>query len=109
MHKRLTARKSLTLQQLWWESREAPPEGYWYSQYCELYREWKARRSPVMLQEHKDSEKLDVDHAGQTVPVRDAETGAERSAQGFVAVLDCPWLPARTLLPPSLDLFNQRR
>ena len=87
MHKQLSARKSLTLQQLWREYREAHPEGYGYSQYCELYREWKARRSPVMLQEHKAGEKLFVDYAGQTVPVRDGETGAESAAQVFVTVL----------------------
>ena len=87
MHKELSRRKSLTLQQLWREYREAHPDGYGYSQYCELYREWKARRSPVMLQEHKAGEKLFVDYAGQTVPVRDAESGAERAAQVFVAVL----------------------
>ena len=109
MHKQLSVCKSPTLQQLWQEYREAPPEWYGCSEYCELSREWKARRSPVMLQEHKDGEKLFVDYAGQTVPVQDAKTGAKRSAEGFVAVLDCPWLPARTLLPSSLDLFNQRR
>lgn len=52
--------------------REAHPVGYGYGQYCELYREWKARRSPVALQEHKEGEKLFVDYAGQTVPVRNA-------------------------------------
>ena len=89
--------------------REAHPEGYGYSQYCELYLEWKARRSLLMLQEHRAGEKLFVDHAEQTVPVRDAVTGAECAAQVFVEVLDCPWFPARELLPFSLDLFNQRR
>ena len=36
-HKQLSARKSLTLQQLWREYREAPLEGYGYSRYCELW------------------------------------------------------------------------
>ncbi len=40
-----------------------------------------------MLQEHKAGEKLFVDYAGQTVPVEDAETGEEREAYVFVAVL----------------------
>lgn len=87
MHAQLSRRKSLTLRQLWREYREAEPEGYGYSQFCELYREWKARRSPVMLQEHQAGEKLFVDYAGQTVPVRDPESGEERAAQVFVAVL----------------------
>ena len=63
----------------------------------------------MMLQEHRAGEKLFVDYAGQTVPVRDAVTGAERAARVFVAVLDCPWFPPRWLLRFSLDLLNQRR
>ena len=46
-----------------------------------------ARRAPAMLQEHKAGEKLFVDCAGQTVPVRDPAGGAPRAAQVFVAVL----------------------
>ena len=37
--------------------------------------------------EHRAGEKLFVDYAGQTVPVVDRETGGERQAQIFVAVL----------------------
>ena len=40
-----------------------------------------------MRQEHRAGEKLFVDYAGQTVPVVDRETGGERQAQIFVAVL----------------------
>ena len=41
----------------------------------------------VMRQEHRAGEKMFVDYAGQTVPVVDRETGEERQAQVFVAVL----------------------
>ena len=41
----------------------------------------------VMRQEDRAGEKLFVDYAGQTVPVVDCETGEERDAQVFVAVL----------------------
>ena len=80
MHKQLSRRKSLTLLQPWREYRETQLDGYGYSRYCELYREWKVRRSPVMLQEHRAGEKLFVDYGGQTVPVQDATSGAERGA-----------------------------
>ena len=43
-----------------------------------------------MRQEHCVGEKLFVDYAGQTVPVVDRETGGERQAQIFVAVLGAP-------------------
>lgn len=72
MHKELSRPKCLTLRQLWREYRVAHPDGYGYSQYCGLYREWKALLSPVMLQEHKAGENPFVDYAGPTVPVWDA-------------------------------------
>ena len=40
-----------------------------------------------MRQEHRAGERMFVDHAGQTVPVVDPETGELRQAQVFVAVL----------------------
>ena len=40
-----------------------------------------------MRQEHRAGEKMFVDYAGQTVAVVDRETGEERQAQVFVAVL----------------------
>ena len=42
MHKELQRRKHLTVQLLWHPYREECPDGYSYSQYCELYRAWKA-------------------------------------------------------------------
>ena len=87
VHKELSRRKHLTLQLVWHEYREQHPDGYSYSQYCELYRQWKSRKDLVMLQEHKAGDKAFVDYAGQTVPVDDAATGETREAQIFVAVL----------------------
>ena len=77
-------RKNLTLRQLWLEYCERSPGGYSCSRYCELYRQWKAGRDTVMLQEHRAGEKLFPDYAGQTVPVQGRE---EFEAQVFVAVL----------------------
>ena len=74
VHKELSERKHLKLRLVWHEYREEHPDGYSYSQYCELYRQWKTRKDLVMLQPHKAGEKLFVDYAGQTVPVDDPET-----------------------------------
>ena len=74
VHKELRGRKNLTLQRLWEEYREQHADGYSYSQYCELYRQWKSRQDLIMLQEHKAGEKAFVDYAGQTVPIEDAES-----------------------------------
>jgi transposase len=87
IHKELKSRKNVTLQLLWEEYKQAYPEGYAYSWYCESYRQWQRRLDVVLRQEHRAGEKMFVDHAGQTVPVTDPKTGEVRQAQVFVAVL----------------------
>lgn len=86
IHKELR-RKGVTLQLLWEEHRAQNPDGYQYSQFCELYRHWTKRIDPRMRQHHKAGEKLFVDFAGQTVPITEPATGEIRQAQIFVAVL----------------------
>jgi transposase len=79
-------RKGVTLQLLWQEYRQAHPEGYSYSRYCELYQAWAGTLCPVLRQTHAPGEKMFVDWAGQTVPIGQAE-GTDQAAQVFVAVL----------------------
>jgi transposase len=62
-------RPGVTLRLLWVEYREANPDGYAYTQFCEHYRESAQHLQPSMPQAHKAGEKLFVDHAGQTIPV----------------------------------------
>jgi transposase len=80
-------RSGVTLRLLWVEYREAHPDGYGYTQFCEHYRVWAQHLQPTMRQTHTAGEKLFVDYAGQTLPVVDPETGEIRQAQLFVAVL----------------------
>lgn len=80
-------RNGVTLMLLWEEYRATHGEGYAYSHYCQLYRDWEKTISPVMRQTHGPAEKLFVDYAGDTVPVFDAATGEERRAHIFVAAL----------------------
>jgi transposase len=80
-------RQSVTLALLWVEYRQAYPEGYGYSQFCHLYRQWAKQLEPMMRLKHKAGEKLFIDYAGQTVPVVTPETGAVREVEVFVAVL----------------------
>lgn len=86
VHKELR-RPGVTLQLLWLEYKANHPDGYQYSRFCELFREWKGALDPVLRQEHRAGEKAFVDYAGQTVPVVDPETGEVREAQIFVGVL----------------------
>jgi transposase len=87
MHEQLRRHKHVTLQLLWEEYKEVQPEGYQYSQFCELYRRWARRVDVVLRQEHHAGEKMFVDHAGPTVPIVDQETGEIRHASIFVSVL----------------------
>jgi transposase len=80
-------RPGVTLRLLWVEYREANPDGYAYTQFCEHYREWAQHLQPSMRQVHKAGEKLFVDYAGQTIPVVHPQTGEICQAQLFVAVL----------------------
>ncbi len=80
--------KGVTLSLLWQEYMEEEPEtAYRYSQFCNLYSNWKSRLPAVMAQTYKGGQYLFVDYAGVTVPWTDLATGEERQAQIFVAAL----------------------
>jgi len=80
-------RKGVTLFLLWEEYKSVHPEGYEYSRFCDLHREWAGKLPVWMRQSHKAGEKLFVDYAGMTMPVVDPETGMAREAQIFVAAM----------------------
>jgi transposase len=80
-------RKGVTLQLLWWEYKQAHPDGLQYSQFCERYRQWQGKLDVVLRQSHRAGEQMQVDFAGQTIPVVDRKTGEVRYAHIFVAVL----------------------
>ena len=80
-------RPGVTLMILWEEYRAAQPDGYAYSRFCELYREFETRLAPSMRQTHLAGDKVFVDYSGKTLPIRDPVTGAVRPAQLFIAVL----------------------
>jgi transposase len=80
-------KKSVTLQLLWYEYKQVNPDGYQYSQFCNLYRQWVKKLDITLRQEHRAGEKLFIDYAGQTVSIVDPKTGEITEAQIFVATL----------------------
>jgi transposase len=52
IHRELTSKKSVTLQLLWYEYKEADPDGIQYSQFCAHYREW-VRKLDVVAVSHR--------------------------------------------------------
>jgi transposase len=51
-------RPGVNLMVLWEEYREVHPEGYGYSRFCDLFREFERRLSPVMRQDHAAGDKV---------------------------------------------------
>ncbi len=54
-------RMGVTLQLLWEEYLEVHPDGYRYSQFCEIYRRWAKKLKPSMRQVHRAGEKTFID------------------------------------------------
>jgi transposase len=80
-------RPNVTLALLWEEYRAATTDGFGYSWFCDLYREWAGRLKPTLRQVHIAGDRLFVDFAGHTMEVIDAATGEVQRAEIFVAVL----------------------
>ena len=80
-------RPNVTLALLWEEHRAVAPDGFGYSWFCDLYREWAGRLKPTLRQVHPAGERLFVDFAGSTMAVTEGANGEARQAEIFVAVL----------------------
>jgi transposase len=80
-------RPGVNLMILWEEYRAVHSDGYAYSRYCQLFREFEHRLSPSMRQTHVAGDKAFVDFSGKKIPIIDAATGVVREAEIFVSVL----------------------
>jgi transposase len=86
-------RAGVTLELLWTEYMQAVAEGgsgrkpYQYSQFCELYREYKKRLSPVMRQTHIAGKHTFIDFSGKKPRLFNGETGEFTEVELFVMVL----------------------
>lgn len=87
VYRELKRKKSVTLQLLWYEYKQANPDGIQYSQFCAHYREWVRKLDVVMRQTHRAVKKMFVDFAGETVPIVDPVSGEIEHAYVYVAVL----------------------
>lgn len=82
-------RPNMTLALLWEEYRGGAggQDGFGYSWFCDLYREWAKRLKPTLRQVHTAGERVFVDFSGRTMEVIDGSTGEIRRAEIFVGVL----------------------
>jgi transposase len=77
----------VTLELLHLEYLERHPDGYRYTQFCEIYRQWLQRRRLTMRQVHRAGEKGFVDYAGKTPTLLDPATGERVPVELFVMAL----------------------
>ena len=59
------------------------------TQFGDKYRKWARVTKATMRIQHKPGDAIQVDWAGDTVPVYNSATGAQSAAYLFVAVLPC--------------------
>lgn len=92
IHKEL-AKPKVTLTLLWDEyRRKAESLGkkpYMSTQFGDKYRAWARITKATMRIHHKPGDAMEVDWAGQTLPIYDSVTGEESPAYLFIAVLPC--------------------
>jgi transposase len=90
-------RPGVTLQLLWLEYQEAAAKrgaqrgsgtrAYQYSQFCDLYADFRDRLQPSMRQVHRAGEKAFVDYSGKKPHIVDRDTGELVEVELFVMVL----------------------
>lgn len=94
IHREL-AKSGVTLTLLWEEycrkCYEAGKTPYMSTQFGDKYRKWARITKATMRIQHKPGDAIQVDWAGDTIPMYDSVTGEQRAAYLFVAVLPCSY------------------
>ena len=94
IHREL-ARSGVTLMLLWEEycakCHETGQKPYMSTQFGERYRRWARITRATMRIQHKPGDAMQVDWAGDSIPVQDPVTGEQSAAYLFVAVLPCSY------------------
>lgn len=74
-----------TIEVLWEEYKQAHPDGYCYSHFCDRVRQYRKRMNYSMRQEHKAGDKTFVDF-GEGPMITDRVTGIQTRTRLFVSV-----------------------
>ena len=87
------AKRGVTLTLLWNEyvqkAESLGKKPYMTTQFGDKYREWARITKATMRIHHKPGDAMQVDWAGDTLPIYDSETGEITPAYLFIAVLPC--------------------
>lgn len=80
-------KKGVTKSLLYEEYKKKYPDGAGRSAFLFHFSQWKARKVPIMRQNHKAGDKLFIDFAGEKLSIKDKETNKIVPVEVFVAVL----------------------
>ena len=80
-------RKGVTKALLWEEYKKKYPDGASSTAFRFHFSQWKARKTPIMRQNHKAGDKLFIDFAGEKLIIKGKEIDKEKAVEVFVAVL----------------------
>jgi len=72
---------------LWGEYRQKHPDGFSYSQFCDIFKQWRIGLSASMRIEHVPGDKLYIDFTGDRLSTVDAITGEITDREVYVATL----------------------
>ena len=105
-------KRNVTLRLLWTEYRETCPQGYGYSQYCELYRRYTHKLDPPMRLHHKAGRNYmwimpEIRFPSRSREWRDDEVSISWRLGVRAATLMRRPSPARNCLTGSADMFGR--
>lgn len=80
-------KQGVTRQLLWEEYRTKYPDGYSYTQFCHYLLLYLGQRNVTAMFRQTAGDRLQVDYAGKTLMISDAQTGLQTPVPVFVAVL----------------------
>ncbi len=102
------AKPKVTITLLWEEYRQKAEsmgkKPYMPTQFGDKYRAWARITKATMRIHHKPGDAMEVDWAGQTLPIYDSVTGETSPVYLFIAVLPCS---GYTYAEPTMDMKQE--
>jgi transposase len=80
-------KRGVTIRLLWEEYIKKFPDGASLPHFKRHLFRWKSRITPTLRIEHKAGDKLYIDFAGESLAIRDRNTGQDKPVEVFVAIL----------------------
>lgn len=84
--------KGVTIDMLWRLYRQTHTDGFGHTQFHTHFTAYTGRAKAVMHMEHKASDKMYIDFAGEKLSITDKETGEVQPVEVFIALLGCSQL-----------------